>query len=78
MFRWTVCGWELIGEVLIKTQKKKFYDGDELFQKWEYDFIFDVDGESGKPKQIQFNIDYTNEISEKYLAREKYIKLFLY
>ena len=36
--------WEKIGEVVSEAvQQKKQYEGDQVFAKGEYDFVFDVD-----------------------------------
>lgn len=34
---------------------RKYYHGDAYFEAGEYDYIFDVDDESGIPKTIPFN-----------------------
>ena len=60
---WKTNHWELIGEVITNNQTKptgapgqrRYYHGDEVFPEGEYDYIFDVDDESGTPKVIPFN-----------------------
>ncbi len=50
--------------------ESKYYPGDKYFEAGEYDYIFDVDDESGMHKQIPFN-DGANalEAAEKYCMR---------
>lgn len=56
----------------------KYYPGDKYFDAGEYDYIFDVDDESGVPKTIPFN-DGANalEAAEKYCMREGLSKGFI-
>ncbi|EAR99792.1 phospholipase a2 activating protein, putative (macronuclear) [Tetrahymena thermophila SB210] len=62
--------WEKIGEVL-STIPKKTYHGDEFFAAGDYDYIFDVEDDSGFTKSIPFNEgDNPMEAAEKYCARE--------
>lgn len=51
--------------------QSKYYHGDKYFEAGEYDYIFDVDDESGMHKQIPYN-DGANalEAAEKYCMRE--------
>merc|ERR1712137_807133 len=35
--------WDKIGEVVGQQEEKKFYAGDEVFPRGEYDFVWDVD-----------------------------------
>ena len=50
---------------------KKYYEGDNYFPPGEYDFLFDVEDESGIPKKIPFNNgDNPLVAAEKYIARE--------
>merc|ERR1712232_1006849 len=35
--------WDKIGEVVGQEEQKIFYDGDMIFKRGEYDFVFDVD-----------------------------------
>lgn len=48
----------------------RYYPGDKFFEAGNYDYIFDVDDESGVPKVIPFN-DGGNplEAAEKYCKR---------
>ena len=48
----------------------RYYPGDKYFEAGNYDYIFDVDDESGIPKIIPFN-DGGNpmEAAEKYCKR---------
>jgi PFU (PLAA family ubiquitin binding) len=46
------------------------YDGDQYFEKGEYDYIFDVDYD-GVPRKLPFNEgENVLEAAEKFLARE--------
>ena len=75
---WQNSQWVKIGEVITEGGSKeaggmseaKYYPGDKYFEAGEYDYIFDVDDESGVPKTIPFS-DGANalEAAEKYCAR---------
>lgn len=59
---WQNGKWEKIGEVITENPQSggtmtqsKYYPGDKYFDAGEYDYIFDVDDESGMHKQIPFN-----------------------
>ena len=64
-FMWQNGKWEKIGEVITENNQggggeggmsqSRFYPGDKYFQSGQYDYIFDVDDESGMHKQIPFN-----------------------
>jgi len=49
----------------------KSYSGDRYFAAGDYDYVFDVDNESGFPSKLPFN-DGGNplEAADKYCARE--------
>ncbi len=51
--------------------QSRYYPGDKYFEAGDYDYIFDVDDESGMHKQIPYN-DGANalEAAEKYCMRE--------
>lgn len=50
---------------------KKSYPGDQFFAAGDYDYIFDVEDDSGLRKSIPFNEgDNPMEAAEKYCARE--------
>lgn len=75
---WQGGQWVKIGDVITENpnqgsavKTKKYYHGDAYFEAGEYDYIFDVDDESGVPKTIPYN-DGGNplEASEKYCMRE--------
>ena len=78
-FMWQNSQWVKIGEVITEGGSKeaggmseaKYYPGDKYFEAGEYDYIFDVDDESGVPKTIPFS-DGANalEAAEKYCARQ--------
>lgn len=75
---WQNGKWEKIGQVITENPQSggtmtqsKYYPGDKYFDAGEYDYIFDVDDESGMHKQIPFN-DGANalEAAQKYCMRE--------
>lgn len=59
---WQENKWVKIGDVIteggetggVKSQPK-YYAGDKYFEEGFYDYVFDVDDESGVPKVIPFN-----------------------
>lgn len=62
--------WEKIGEV-ISQQAKKSYEGDRFFPKGDYDYVFDIEDESGAPRKLPFNEgDNPLESAEKFLVKE--------
>ena len=84
-YMWQNGKWEKIGEVIMEGSQQgggmsepRFYPGDKYFDAGEDDYIFDVDDESGIPKQIPFN-DGANalEAAEKYCMREGLSKGFI-
>lgn len=59
---WQNGKWEKIGEVITENNQgnagmtqSRYYPGDKYFDAGDYDYIFDVDDESGMHKQIPFN-----------------------
>ncbi len=78
-YMWQSGQWVKIGDVITENPNqgaggsggKKHYHGDAYFEEGEYDYIFDVDDDSGMRKAIPFN-DGGNplEASEKYCMRE--------
>jgi PFU (PLAA family ubiquitin binding) len=55
---------------VITGNASKMYDGDQYFEKGEYDYIFDVDYD-GVPRKLPFNEgENVLEAAEKFLARE--------
>ncbi|EGR28845.1 phospholipase a2 activating, putative [Ichthyophthirius multifiliis] len=70
--------WEKIGEVLNQQNgsfQKKLYEGDSVFPKGNYDYIFQVEDDSGFQKKLPFNNnDNPLEIAEKYCVREQISK----
>lgn len=56
----------------------KYYPGDNFFPAGEYDYVFDVDDESGVPKVIPFNDgDNPLEAAERYCKREGLTKGYI-
>jgi phospholipase A-2-activating protein len=69
--------WDKIGDVLGGSNKKQFH-GDQYFPAGEYDYVFDVDDDSGVPKLIPLNEgDSHLEVAEKFCKREGYNKGYL-
>jgi len=62
---WQEGKWVKIGDVITESnqgsgeggasQQRRQYPGDKYFDAGEYDYVFDVDDESGVPKVIPFN-----------------------
>ncbi len=70
---WQEGNWNLIGDVIDQqnTMGKRQYGGDKFFPAGEYDFIFDVDDESGTTKLLPFNKgDNHLTTAEKFITRE--------
>ena len=77
VYAWNDGKWEKIGDV-VGGSNKKHYPGDKYFQSGEYDYVFDVDDESGVPKQIPFNDgDSYMDAAERFCLREGYSKHYL-
>lgn len=69
--------WEKIGDV-VGNKTSQWYDGDRYFPEGEYDYVFDVDDESGIPKKLPYNSDDNPlQVAEKFLAREGLQKGYL-
>ena len=60
---WQANKWVKIGDVITEnnqggneaSQQRRYFSGDKYFEAGEYDYVFDVDDESGIPKTIPFN-----------------------
>ena len=62
--------WEKIGDV-VGNKTSQWYEGDKYFPQGEYEYIFDVDDESGIPKKLPYNSeDNPFQSAEKFLMRE--------
>jgi len=74
-FSWNAGGrqWDKIGEVVGQEEQKKFYEGDPVFPKGEYDFIFDVDmGASLGMRKLPYSKGQNPmQIAEAFCAREQ-------
>jgi phospholipase A-2-activating protein len=58
--------------------QSKYYPGDKYFEAGNYDYVFDVDDESGVPKVIPFNDgDNPMDAAERYCKREGLTKGYL-
>lgn len=64
--------WDKIGEVTGSQEEKKFYPGDSVFAKGEYDFIFDVElGPSTGMKKLPYNKGQNPmQVAEAFCNRE--------
>ena len=77
-FSWQGGKWVKIGDVITEgggaggapKPEPRYYEGDAYFEAGVYDYIFDVDDESGVPKVIPFN-DGGNpmDAAERYCRR---------
>lgn len=66
--------WEKIGEVVSEAvQQKKQYEGDQVFAKGEYDFVFDVDmGPAHGMRRLPYNRGQNPMVvAESFCAREQ-------
>jgi phospholipase A-2-activating protein len=62
-YMWQNGKWDKIGDVITEgggsggpiKPEPKYYHGDQYFEAGNYDYLFDVDDESGIPKVIPFN-----------------------
>jgi phospholipase A-2-activating protein len=74
-YMWQGGKWVKIGDVITEggqagpKTESRYYEGDKYFEAGNYDYIFDVDDESGVPKSIPFN-DGGNALD----AAERYCK----
>jgi phospholipase A-2-activating protein len=70
-YSWTNGQWKLVGDVAGTSHPKKQYEGDKFFPKGEYDYIFDIQDDSGLNRRLPFN-DGENPLvcAEKFLVRE--------
>ena len=71
-YQWTDSGvWEKVGLVTGGLSNRKFFQGDQLFPKGDFDFVFDVDLGSGRIALLPFNkTDNPLVAAEKFCARE--------
>ncbi|CAJ1433075.1 unnamed protein product, partial [Effrenium voratum] len=65
--------WDKVGEVMGSEVQKKHYEGDDVFPKGEYDFVFDVDmGPSRGTSQLPYNKGQNPLLAaENFCAREQ-------
>jgi phospholipase A-2-activating protein len=65
--------WDKIGEVVGSKEEKKFYAGDHVFARGEYDFVWDVDmGPAHGMKKLPFNKGQNPmAVAEAFIAREQ-------
>lgn len=70
-FAWQGGVWVLMGDVQGQAHPKVYYPGDKYFPAGEYDYVFDVQDDSGISKKLPFN-DGENPLTsaEKFLVRE--------
>lgn len=70
-YMWKGGKWEMIGDVMGQQEPKKKYEGDRFFPAGEYDYIFNVQDDSGINKRLPFNEGENSLVAaEKFLARE--------
>ena len=73
-FCWQKGKWEYLGEMVGAdgTMGKHHYEGDKFFPEGHYDFIFDIQDDSGKSRLLPFSKgDNPLEATEKFIAREQ-------
>lgn len=83
-YMWQDGKWVKIGDVITEgapgaiTTTSRFYEGDKYFQAGNYDYVFDVDDQSGAQKLIPFN-DGGNALdsADKYCKREGLTKAYV-
>mmetsp|Transcript_28111 Transcript_28111/g.81064 ORF Transcript_28111/g.81064 Transcript_28111/m.81064 type:complete len:740 (-) Transcript_28111:142-2361(-) len=65
--------WDKIGEVVGQQSEKKFYEGDQIFPRGEYDFVFDVDmGPAHGMRKLPYNRGQNPmEVAESFCSREQ-------
>mmetsp|Transcript_49908 Transcript_49908/g.139713 ORF Transcript_49908/g.139713 Transcript_49908/m.139713 type:complete len:746 (+) Transcript_49908:75-2312(+) len=65
--------WDKIGEVVGQQSEKKFYDGDHVFPRGDYDFVFDVDmGAALGMRKLPYNKGQNPmEVAESFCSREQ-------
>lgn len=69
-FNWNGNSWELIGDVESSNNTKQ-YHGDKYFPAGSYDFVFNIEDESGGRRLLPFNkSDNVLTTTEKFLAKE--------
>lgn len=71
---WQEGKWVYVGEMVgaNATMGERVYEGDKFFPQGNYDFIFDVQDDSGTPRLLPYNkSDNVLIATEKFLAREK-------
>lgn len=68
---WQGSKWEYLGEMLGSNPKSR-YEGDRFFPAGEYDYVFNIEDESGLGRKLPFNKgDNSLMAAEKFLAREQ-------
>eukprot|EP00928_Gymnodinium_smaydae_P078677 TRINITY_DN62784_c0_g1_i1.p1 TRINITY_DN62784_c0_g1~~TRINITY_DN62784_c0_g1_i1.p1 ORF type:complete len:750 (-),score=174.68 TRINITY_DN62784_c0_g1_i1:117-2366(-) len=65
--------WDKIGEVVGQENEKKFYEGDHVFPRGEYDYVWDVDmGPSMGMRKLPYNKGQNPmEVAESFCSREQ-------
>jgi phospholipase A-2-activating protein len=72
-YMWQGGKWVLMGEMVGQNPSMglRVYEGDKYFPKGNYDFIFDIQDDTGQPRLLPFNRDDNPLVAtEKFLARE--------
>lgn len=73
-YMWQKEKWVFIGEMVgtNPTMGARVYEGDKYFPKGNYDFIFDIQDDTGVPRLLPFNkTDNVLVSTEKFIAREQ-------
>ena len=74
VFAWDGSQWQKLGDV-VGGSNKKIFAGDQYFPAGEYDYIFDVEDDSGVPKKIPLNDGESQmDAAERFCKREGYSK----
>mmetsp|Transcript_15532 Transcript_15532/g.47871 ORF Transcript_15532/g.47871 Transcript_15532/m.47871 type:complete len:867 (+) Transcript_15532:108-2708(+) len=65
--------WDKIGEVVGQEAEKKHYEGDNVFPRGDYDFVFDVDmGPAQGMRRLPYNKGQNPmEVAESFCSREQ-------
>ena len=72
VYSWTNGEWVLIGDMVGQGSQKTHFEGDRYFPKGEYDYVFNVEDDSGMSNKLPFNDgDNVYQAAEKYLNREQ-------
>lgn len=72
VYSWSNGKWNFVGDMVGQGSQKKHFAGDRVFPKGEYDYVFDVQDDSGSTNKLPFNDgDNVYTAAEKFLNREQ-------